>query len=265
MTRFYSPLTIHIQWTVAKKAFSKSSSILATVLFCFMYGRQQWHEMSGWQMAILFSQLDFYSVFSFLCQAICFLPKRNLKWGCSPSNDFVPDASNSKHHHHQHQNRLAFSSRWGGDYRSMPGTNMQTRIYMSVCVSVCDLNKNKKTVIALVIYVKVESRRSLRKAWVNRTLIFLAPLLSRGWCLWISFWICISQIMRCASEWLSFISPEKGHWPCTAGEHLTRGQIKSLHFSSLTAIYFEEEASSASYYLCKNPQLREIQYAFNMH
>ncbi len=71
--------------------------------------------------------------------------------------------------------------------------------------------------------------------------------------------------MRCGSEWLSFISPEKGQWPSIAGDHLTRGQIKSLHFSSLTVIYFEEEAPSASYYLFENPQLREIQYAFNMH
>lgn len=71
--------------------------------------------------------------------------------------------------------------------------------------------------------------------------------------------------MRCASEWLSFISPEKGHWPSVAGDQLTRGQIKSLHFSSLTVIYFEEEAPSASYYLYENLQLREIQYAFNMH
>lgn len=71
--------------------------------------------------------------------------------------------------------------------------------------------------------------------------------------------------MRCASEWLSFISTEKGQWPSIAGAHLTRGQIKSLHVSSLTVIYFEEEAPSASYYLFENPQLREIQYAFNMH
>jgi len=33
----------------------------------------------------------------------------------------------------------------------------------------------------------------------------------------------------------------------------------------LTVTYFEEEAPSASYYLCENPPLREIQYAFNMH
>lgn len=71
--------------------------------------------------------------------------------------------------------------------------------------------------------------------------------------------------MRCASEWLSFISTEKGQWPSVAGTHLTRGQIKSLHVSSLTVIYFEEEAPIASYYLFENPQLREIQYAFNMH
>lgn len=127
-------------------------------------------------------------------------------------------------------------------------------------------NMRSETVIALVIYVKVESLRSLRKARVNGTLIFLAPLPSRGWCLWISSWICIPQIMRCASEWLSFIfSEKKGHWPSVAGDHLTQSQIKSLHFSSLTVIYFEEEAPSASYYLCENPQLREIQYAFNMH
>lgn len=74
--------------------------------------------------------------------------------------------------------------------------------------------------------------QKLKEAWVNGTLIFLAPLLSRGWCLWISSWICIPQIMRCASERLSFISPEKGHWPSVAGDHLTRGQIKSLHFPS---------------------------------
>lgn len=193
------------------------------------------------------------------------LHKWNLKWGFSPSNDFVPDASNPKNHHKQHKNYPAFSSRWGGDYRSMPGTSVWVRIYMSMCVSTTTWGQKNETVIALVIYVKVESHRSLRKAWVNGTLIFLAPLLSRGWCLWISSWICIPQIMRCALEWLSFISPEKGHWPSVAGDHLTRGQIKSLHFSSLTVIYFEEEAPSASYYLCENPQLREIQYAFNMH
>lgn len=71
--------------------------------------------------------------------------------------------------------------------------------------------------------------------------------------------------MKCASEWLSFIFPEKGHWPSVAGDHLTQGQIKSLYFSSLTVIYFVEEAPSASYYLFENLQLREIQYAFNMH
>lgn len=141
--------------------------------------------------------------------------------------------------------------------------------FIRLCVCVCESNNMRsETAIALVIYVKVESLRSLRKARVNGTLIFLAPLLSRGWCLWISSWICIPQIMRCASEWLSFIFSEKkkkGQWPSVAGDHLTQSQIKSLHFSSLTVIYFEEEATSASYYLHENPQLRGIQYAFNMH
>lgn len=71
--------------------------------------------------------------------------------------------------------------------------------------------------------------------------------------------------MKCAFERLSFISFKRGHWPPVADSHLTRVQIKSLHFSSLTVIYFAEEAPSASYYLCENPQLREIQYAFNTH
>lgn len=224
--------------------------------------------MSGWWIDIVFSQLVIYSGFSFLFQAI-FSPSTRgtssegsvqvMTWSLMPPNPrIITNSIKTTRHFPLGEEEITEAC--------LAQACELGFICLCLCVSVCEYNNTRsknETVIALVIYVKVE--RSLRKAWVNGTLIFLAPLLSRGWCLWISSWICIPQIMRCALEWLSFISPEKGHWPSVAGDHLTRGQIKSLHFSSLTVIYFEEEAPSASYYLCENPQLREIQYAFSMH
>lgn len=65
--------------------------------------------------------------------------------------------------------------------------------------------------------------------------------------------------MSYTTERTSFISAGEGHGPFGVDVRPTHSKIKSLHSGFLTAIYFEGEFLSASYYLFENQLLWVIQ------